>query len=231
MHELDGMFDGPVVVLSSRVDVDALASLPPDEASLVAGAVAKRRDEFATGRKLARAALAQLGSTEVSILQDAMRAPIWPPGFAGSISHCKRKVFAVVGRRRDIGTVGIDVEDRRCLDEELWPSILVDAELALVSALPLSERREVAMIHFSAKESLYKAQYPRSHELMDFADARLELTKLERSADGAALEGTFCGVFLRDVGRLRAGTKVPGRFRQLADGLLVTSAQMTCGAL
>jgi len=227
MHELEGLFEGPVVVRSSAIDVTALASLHPDEALLVEGAVEKRRREFATGRKLARAALAQLGVDGVAILQDEMRAPVWPEGIAGTISHCSKKAFAVVGRRDEIGTIGIDAEDRLHLSEELWSSILVDEERAFVAGAPFGEREELAMIVFSAKESLYKAQYPCTKEFMDFVDARIEITKLER---GPRLHGSFRAVFLRDVSGFVAGTEVPGRFRQLVDdGILVTSVQIPQG--
>lgn len=224
MHELEGLFEGPVVVRTSPIDFTASASLHPDEVSLVARAVDKRRHEFATGRKLARAALAQLGVNGVAILQDEMRAPIWPEGFAGSISHCAKRAFAAVGRRGETGTFGIDAEDRLRLSEDLWPSILVDEERAFVSAAPPDERQQLAMIVFSAKESLYKAQYPRTSEFMAFADARIEITKLERSP---SLRGTFRGVFLRDVGDFLAGTVVFGKISELfAEQILVTSVQI-----
>ena len=224
MHELEGLFEGPVVVRTSPVDVTAAASLHPNEASLVARAVDKRRHEFATGRKLARAALAQLGVNGVAILQDEMRAPIWPEGVAGSISHCTKRVFAAVGRRGETGTFGIDAEDRLRLSEDLWPRILVDEERAFVANAPLDERQRLAMIVFSAKESLYKAQYPRTNEFMDFADARIEIAKLERRP---SLRGTFRGVFLRDVGCFLAGTVVAGKISELsAEQILVTSVQI-----
>src|SRR5258708_8108427 len=58
------------------------------EESLVAKAVPKRRREFTAGRNCARRALAQLGYPDFALLAGSHGQPLWPPGIAGSITHC-----------------------------------------------------------------------------------------------------------------------------------------------
>jgi 4'-phosphopantetheinyl transferase EntD len=60
----------------------------PGEADLVADAVEKRRREFVTTRRCARQALAQLGVPPVPIRPGPGRAPVWPAGVVGSLTHC-----------------------------------------------------------------------------------------------------------------------------------------------
>ena len=68
----------------------------PEEEALVAGAVTKRREEFAAGRNAARAALAGLGPPPCPLLRAGRRAPAWPQGIVGSITHCSGFCCAVV---------------------------------------------------------------------------------------------------------------------------------------
>jgi hypothetical protein len=68
---------------------EAFGDLPdvvlfPDEETVVANAVEKRRREFATARACARAALAKLGVPPVPIVPGHRGAPRWPQGVVGS---------------------------------------------------------------------------------------------------------------------------------------------------
>jgi 4'-phosphopantetheinyl transferase EntD len=139
-----------------------------DEERFVANAVPSRRAEFAAGRACGRAALRALGLPEVAILADERRAPLWPDGVVGSITHCAGFTAAAVAMRRDVAMLGIDAERRGALD---------DAELVLAAG----ERRRAAavlgadadMVLFSAKESIYKAWYPATGRWLDFHDVTL----------------------------------------------------------
>ncbi|MBN1173619.1 MAG: 4'-phosphopantetheinyl transferase, partial [Micromonosporaceae bacterium] len=64
------------------------ARMLPEEAPLVARAVPRRRAEFTTGRHCARLALASLGVEPAAILAGPDRAPRWPAGIVGTITHC-----------------------------------------------------------------------------------------------------------------------------------------------
>src|SRR5918999_1940431 len=89
-----------------------------DEAAAVAGAGAERRREFGTVRWCARKALRQLGVPAVSILPDEDRAPRWPVGVVGSMTHCARYRAAVVARSGELRGVGIDAEPHAALPAE-----------------------------------------------------------------------------------------------------------------
>nr|WP_269084989.1 hypothetical protein [Mycolicibacterium peregrinum] len=64
-------------------DPPGLTALP-EEAELVARAVAKRRNEFTTVRYCARQALGELGVGPVPILKGDKGEPCWPDGIVGS---------------------------------------------------------------------------------------------------------------------------------------------------
>ena len=58
------------------------------EEEAVAGAAQTRIEQFTAGRVCSRIALGRFGvATTTPILRGEDRAPIWPPGFVGTISH------------------------------------------------------------------------------------------------------------------------------------------------
>jgi enterobactin synthetase component D len=87
------------------------AAFDAAEKEAIARAVARRRDEFTTGRCLAREALARLGCVAASLSPDRDRVPRWPEGFVGTISHSGSLCVALVGRARDLFGIGIDIEE------------------------------------------------------------------------------------------------------------------------
>lgn len=123
-------------------------------------AVPHRLAEFAAGRAAARQALAALGLPKVAIPMGEDRAPIWPQGVVGSISHCAGACMAVVARQSDFVGIGLDLEPAQPLARDLWPSILRPEEFAAdgLDALRI----------FVAKEAAYKAQYLLSRQVFDF---------------------------------------------------------------
>jgi 4'-phosphopantetheinyl transferase EntD len=123
-------------------------------------AVPHRLAEFAAGRAAARQALAALGLPKVAIPMGEDRAPIWPQGVVGSISHCAGACMAVVARQSDFVGIGLDLEPAQPVARDLWPSILLPEEFAAdgLGALRI----------FVAKEAVYKAQYLLSRQVFDF---------------------------------------------------------------
>ncbi len=153
-------------------------SLPND----LQNAVAKRRAEFLAGRVCAAAALRQMGQPEAVPRQG--RAPVWPLGVAGSITHSKdRAVAAVSGHYR---FVGLDCEayvsDERAM--QLSASIFTEAESRLRPDA-LNYGRFFTLV-FSAKESLYKAFSPRLTRIPDFHE--VTLTTLTQGEIGLLFE-------------------------------------------
>jgi 4'-phosphopantetheinyl transferase EntD len=108
------------------------------EEAIVARAVAKRRQEFATGRRCAREALAKLGvpgSLGTPILSGPNREPVWPPGIVGSITHCEGYRAAAVAREQDLVSVGIDAEPHGPLPDGVLGMIALPQETARLAIL------------------------------------------------------------------------------------------------
>nr|MDT0526133.1 4'-phosphopantetheinyl transferase [Streptomyces sp. DSM 41633] len=95
----------------------------PEEAALVARAVAKRRNEFTTVRYCARQALGELGVGPVPILKGDKGEPCWPDGIVGSLTHCQGFRGAVVGRVGGVRSVGIDAEPHDVLPDGVLGAI------------------------------------------------------------------------------------------------------------
>jgi 4'-phosphopantetheinyl transferase EntD len=231
IDDLPGLFDDDrVVVLAAEPSDEALAALTTREAEQVARAVAKRKREFATGRVLARRAMERLGVAPVEILNDPERAPIWPAGITGSISHCDTRVVVALGRRFEVGSVGIDVEHRPRLERKLWPMVFLPEEIAALDRdfEDVEQRGRMALVLFAAKEALYKAQYPVSRTFMGWMALQVALEP--RSEDAGALACTF----RIDVPPLARGSVVRGRYRldALAPGREVIAAiRIEAGAI
>ena len=143
------------------------------EGEVVAGAVEKRLREFATGRQLARRALAQLGFAPQPLVTGPDRAPRWPDGAVGSIAHTDGLCLAVCARRADWRSLGVDIEPDRPLADELQSYVLRPEELERVGAESGADR--AALATFCAKEAVYKCQYPLSNQMLEFHDVRVEL--------------------------------------------------------
>jgi len=177
--------------------------------------LAKRQAEFLAGRLCAREALQRLtGSGSVPAV-GADRAPQWPAGVVGSITHGGGWAAAVVARREDWRGLGLDMEQLLppARAERLAGEILSPAELRRLPALDAESRARLVTLTFSLKESLFKALYPLVLRRFYFQDAEL----LEWREDGSAR--------LRLLSALSAdwpgGVELDGQFA-LFDGRLLS---------
>lgn len=139
--------------------------LPPD----LRAAVPKRRSEFLVGRVCAALALREAGLPET--VPRKGRAPVWPDGAAGSISHTASRVVAAVSR--DDAGLGVDCEDIMNLEQTqaLHNTILTASEAAQrPDAMPFAT---FVTLIFSAKEALYKALSARLDRMLEFHDVTL----------------------------------------------------------
>ncbi|MFU8776626.1 MAG: 4'-phosphopantetheinyl transferase family protein [Roseovarius sp.] len=141
------------------------------ETAAMARAVPARRREFAAGRRAARMALASLGHAPAAIPMAPDRAPLWPEGVTGTISHGAGVCLALLGRSEDWAGLGLDLEPALPLPADSVATICTPAEQAALAQDPgsLLSRRL-----FCAKEATYKAQYGHSRRLLSFHD--LEIT-------------------------------------------------------
>ncbi|WP_433078626.1 4'-phosphopantetheinyl transferase family protein [Dactylosporangium sp. CA-052675] len=155
-------------------EADYTAELLPEEAAgLSARAVESRRREFTAGRSCARRALARLGVHAKPLVPSESRAPIWPDGTTGSITHTAGYCAAAVARRDDVRAVGIDAERRTILPQNIRSAICRPEELAWCAAR--GDEDWWPAVHFSAKEVVYKLWSPIVGTWLDFLDARLTI--------------------------------------------------------
>ena len=156
-----------------------------------------------------------LGLPTVAIPMGPDRAPVWPKGIVGSISHTDTHCLAAVartgrGRAGDVRTLGLDLEPDMALEPELWPEICTRAELDWLAAQPAPERGRLARAIFSAKECTFKAQYPLTGAMLGFDtfEIVLDLTA-----------GTFTATAMQPIPPLAEGERLAGRIVRVADGL------------
>lgn len=143
--------------------------------------VAKRQAEYLAGRICAREALLAAGSAAWVPGTDEERAPVWPAGFCGSITHGDGWAAAIVARDSHWRGLGLDVENRleTTRAERLAAEILTPDELARLD--PQQAALQVTLT-FSLKESLFKALFPLVRKRFYFEHAEL----LSWSAGGHA---------------------------------------------
>jgi 4'-phosphopantetheinyl transferase EntD len=164
-----------IAVEAGRID-SVVGDIRPEEHAYVAAAVPSRQAEFRAGRILAHRALARLGGCDAPILAGADRAPVWPAGFTGSISHTHTHAAAAVGKLDDVLAIGIDVEDVDRFRPELEGHIMRPEEIsAILDRRPVEARRSALALVFSVKEAFYKCQYAITRQFLGFHDATVSL--------------------------------------------------------
>lgn len=138
----------------------------------------KRQAEFLAGRLHARMALSHLGQDHADIPIGPDRAPVWPTGIAGSLSHSYGQCCCLLTSEAS-RVCGVDIEavaagtaleaiEKRCLShrERAW----VDAQHDMPANV-------MATLLFSAKETIYKAYRSRVGRFFGFECAEfVELT-------------------------------------------------------
>jgi len=208
---LNGLFPEDVALAwgDSR---DASAELLPGEVELVANAVPKRQLEFANGRECARRALGQLGVARQALLMAPTREPLWPEGIVGSLTHTNGLCAAVAARASQYRGLGVDVEPALPLPENLLSRICRDEEIARLGAFRALSAGVAARLVFSAKEALYKCQFPVTRSFLGFEEVTVELEE----------DGRFSARVLLPLPELASTPILPGRW-SCRDGFLLTA--------
>jgi 4'-phosphopantetheinyl transferase EntD len=171
-----------------------------------------RRREFIAGRACSRRALAALGHHDHPVLVGRDRAPLWPPGVVGSITHTKGYCAAAAVRTDTVRALGIDAEEHLPLEPGVTRVVCRPEELdRCASGDPAVHWPTVI---FSGKEAVYKLWSPLVGTWLDFHDVALEL---------APATGKFTARI--SPARLIAGAPpaVSGRFA-VRNGLVLTAA-------
>jgi 4'-phosphopantetheinyl transferase EntD len=175
-------------------------------------AVPQRVAEFTAGRAAARMAMQALGLPKAAIPLGPDRAPIWPKGVVGSISHTDGTCVALVGRLGLVEAIGIDLELIDPLPSDLWSEVCTGAELAALDDQPAKAAGQMARLIFSAKECCYKCIYPQTRTFLGFGAMQILV-----HSDGDRFEATL----LQPVGSFASGTILKGRVARVG-GFLAT---------
>lgn len=196
------------------------SGLHEDELEYVSNAVEKRRREFTAGRNCSRMALGFLGIKLGAIHVGTRRAPVFPAGISGTITHTNDYCAASVIRQGDVLSIGIDAESNSPLESGIRNLIMGPDELASIGTLPIQTDVHWDMLIFSAKEAFYKAYSQRCEVELDFLDTRVSL---------APNDGTFGLRLLRaDLPNYFTGQTFLGRYMFDERRVYTTMALMGC---
>jgi 4'-phosphopantetheinyl transferase EntD len=161
-------------VLVVNVLGDYRALLLPNELGIAREMTLQRSLEFASGRHVARLALAAIGQPPASIPMGTGGEPIFPQGVVGSLSHTSRHAAALIARADRHASVGVDVDDARTLGKAA-ARLMTTMEIALVTSKGwASTEAQAQNAVFGAKEALFKCQYPFTQKRdLDFDEVTL----------------------------------------------------------
>lgn len=217
---IGALFGADVRTGSRGTDDTPLDALHLDEAALSANFAPKRRREFAAGRACARSLLADLGLPATPIGVDAHRAPCWPEGIVGSISHGAGLCVVAVSRRGAIVGLGVDVETDAPLSEGIRRRVCTERERCWIDGLGEAESGRIAKLVFSIKEATYKCVHPLVRTPIGFqqAEIRIDLAgrrfTVEPVGADAAVSSAFVaveGAFAWRDGRVLSGATLRAR--------------------
>ena len=140
----------------------------------------KRLAEFSTGRDCAIKALEQLGIKDVIIPIGEDRAPVWPEGIVGSISHCDSLTGAIVAKNSDHISLGLDIEEIGRVTPNLWDLVFTENEKNYLFRLSDEDILVQSTAIFSIKEAFYKFQHPLTKTFLDFLDVEVVMPGLNQ---------------------------------------------------
>ena len=148
---------------------DENALLDEERTSMSSSIVAARRASGAA-RIVARDLLARLGHVGACVPRGAAGEPVWPAGINGSLAHDDRVAVAALGRLRDFGSVGVDIEPATPLSPDTLAVVATRQELRTLGDAPLRGK-----LLFVIKEAVYKAVYPLDRIFLEFQDIEVDL--------------------------------------------------------
>ncbi|MEU8181739.1 4'-phosphopantetheinyl transferase superfamily protein [Micromonospora sp. NPDC049044] len=193
--------------------------LAAEQACLSDQAVESRRRDFTAGRVCARRALTALGLPPTAVPAAADRAPVWPAGVVGTITHTAGYCAAAAAHTSDIRSVGMDAEQHREISPGVRRLVLLPEEEADCARLPDDIYWPIVL--FSAKETVYKVWHPVVGTWLDFLDARLDI-----DPDAGTFTARIAPARLHEAGVDDPPASITGRFA-VADGLVRTAAVLS----
>ncbi|MEV4202730.1 4'-phosphopantetheinyl transferase family protein [Micromonospora globbae] len=207
----------PEVAVAVATPDDWTGRLLAEElACLSERAVESRRRDFTAGRVCARRAMTALGLPEEAVPSRADRAPVWPAGVVGTITHTRGYCAAAAARATDVRAVGMDAEQHKELNPGVRRMICLPEEDDHLARLPGGVSWPAVL--FSAKETVYKVWHPVVGTWLDFTDARLEI-----DPDEGSFTARIAPARVDAAPVPRPPRTVRGRFT-VSDGLVRTAA-------
>jgi 4'-phosphopantetheinyl transferase EntD len=163
----------PSAVLAGGSIDPEIGFLFAEEEALARPMSANRRHEFAAGRYYAHEALHALGCPSAPIAIQPSRAPAWPQGVVGTISHSRGQCAAVVAWRSNLRSVGVDIEAVDPLPTNLVPFVCRPADLNGRFAVERLIGVDLPKLVFVLKEAFYKAYHFMTGSFLDFVDVEV----------------------------------------------------------
>jgi 4'-phosphopantetheinyl transferase EntD len=160
----------PEVAAYFSPSLPADATLLAAESDCIGDMVEKRRIEFTHGRHCTHRAMQLLGMPVVAIPKGADRAPVWPNGIIGSISHSGDAAAAVITQSSELAAIGLDLESAEALSAEIAAMVCRPDE-------QISDAGDRAKLLFCIKEAVYKCIYPRIGCYVDFQEMEVLLNE------------------------------------------------------
>ncbi len=183
---------GPPAIGVEAGPDDWQAALLPEEEPMVTRAIDRRRREVAAGRSCARRALTLLGAAPIALPADPDRVPRWPDDVVGTITHTRGFCAAAVAWKRDLRGLGLDAERAIAASRgEVMRLVATAAEARWLADLDEAQQALGSALIFSAKEALYKCQFPLTRQMLDFPDVELALEPGQAVGMAGQLDAAF----------------------------------------
>jgi 4'-phosphopantetheinyl transferase EntD len=165
----------------------------------------KRQQEFLLGRFSAKMNFKKNYQYDLADLDFGIdRNPIWPNNFVGSISHSKSYAISAIGLKKELNYLGIDVESISRVNDSIAQKILIDRDIKQIDGFDLDE---LYTLIFSAKESFYKALFPKYGKYFGFENAFVNNISIENSTFEISLAND-----LNDHFTMAKFKSIPGKY-------------------
>jgi enterobactin synthetase component D len=196
-HERRTIPEGALHLLAfdqAQFDVRTFAQLQLAMPDNIARSVRRRQAEFLFGRLAARLALAEHGQAGCHVAVGPNRAPVWPAGFIGSITHSGQHAAAVAFPCGSLHGIGIDIETAVAPDAcaGVEQVVLLPSEQALLRKMRDYPYPLLLAAVFSAKESFYKAVSAAAGGFFGFEVMRITEIDVAAGRILFTLEQTVC---------------------------------------
>jgi 4'-phosphopantetheinyl transferase EntD len=169
---------------------DYSSSMPVNEQLFISRARAKRRNEYSTGRWLARTLLRSFNAENFELLVGEK-----------SITHTDTHAAVAVAHKAEFLSIGIDMERINRVTANLVPKLLTRTEQQLYSEVDPT-------LIFSAKEACYKFLFPLQGEYVDYLSVETRFN---------FADSTFTLRYIGDSQGNRVADRAQGKFLTIGE--------------